>query len=296
MQLRNILAVIEKADPEVYEKLSPRRQILKSFASKVAVASLPFAIGSLFKKAYGQTASTVVEVLNFALQLEYLEYTFYHYFNSLSYIPSGDQAAFLTIAGHELEHIDFLTSAITGASGTIKYPPGVTATKPYVPTNYDFTAHGLFDNIYTNYQTFLWVAQIFEDTGVRAYKGQGANLHTLNAPSVLASALQIHSVEARHASHIRTIRYKLGNAVKPWITQSQSDILASSLQNAAIKGAYNAEDNTIQPVPGGTDITTLKGYSGTVSIAAATEAFDEPLNASAVAAEVQPFVNYTLSF
>jgi hypothetical protein len=61
--------------------LNPRRAAIKnitSFGSKVAVAAMPFALGTLFKKAYGQTPSSVVDVLNFALTLEHLEAGFYN--------------------------------------------------------------------------------------------------------------------------------------------------------------------------------------------------------------------------
>jgi hypothetical protein len=53
---------------------------------------------------------------------------------------------------------------------------------------------------FTDYQQFL---HRFEDTGVRAYKGQAANL--MSKPDLL-TALQIHSVEARHASEVRRLR------------------------------------------------------------------------------------------
>jgi hypothetical protein len=51
--------------------------------------------------------------------------------------------------------------------------------------------------VFTNYETFKAVAQAFEDTGVRAYKGQAPALLPYDA--VLQAALTIHSVEARHA-------------------------------------------------------------------------------------------------
>jgi rubrerythrin len=57
---------------------------------------------------------------------------------------------------------------------------------------------------FTDYQQFLALAQAFEDTGVRAYKGQAANL--MSKPDLLTAALQIHSVEARHASEVRRLR------------------------------------------------------------------------------------------
>ena len=47
------------------------------------------------------------------------------------------------------------------------------------------------------------LAQAFEDTGVRAYKGQAGNL--ISNSAYLTAALQIHSVEARHASYIRDL-------------------------------------------------------------------------------------------
>jgi hypothetical protein len=52
------------------------------------------------------------------------------------------------------------------------------------------------------YAQFLALAQAFEDTGVRAYKGQAANLISTD---LLTAALQIH-VEARHASEVRRLR------------------------------------------------------------------------------------------
>ena len=82
MNLLNIIEEINTADPEFQDRISPRRAAIKnitSFGSKVAVAALPFAFSTLFKKAYGQTATVPVnDVLNYALKLEYLEAAFYN--------------------------------------------------------------------------------------------------------------------------------------------------------------------------------------------------------------------------
>jgi hypothetical protein len=81
MNIVNILEEIEKVDGEIYERLSPRRTAMKSFfnmGKKISLAAMPLALGSMFQKAYGQTTlpAAVVDVLNFALSLEYLEYHF----------------------------------------------------------------------------------------------------------------------------------------------------------------------------------------------------------------------------
>jgi len=275
MNILNILEEIEKVDGEVYERLSPRRAAMKhfyGFGSKVAVAAVPLALGSMFKKAYGQAGSTsVADVLNFALTLEYLEYYFYQQGVATSgLIPSGaPTGAITTIRDHELAHVNLLKGALTGLGVT---PVAFTA------ANFDYTAGGTFGTVFTNYPTFLAVAQAFEDTGVRAYKGQAGNL--MSAPSVLQTALQIHSVEARHASHIRQMRKAPAGggvtALKPWITGANDSGVPQ------VAPVYNGEDNIVQ---GGVTITSLG-----VSVSAATECFDEPLTMAEVNAIASLFI------
>lgn len=270
MNFGNILNEIEKVDPEVFEKTSPRRDIFKSFGSKVAVAALPLALGSMFKKAYGKTTADVISVLNFALTLEYLEAKFYNtaLLNAALFPNATAKGAIQTIANHENAHVAFLKTAISSSGGT-----------PVAEPVFDFTAKGTFPVVFTDYATFLAVAQTFEDTGVRAYKGQAGNLMTNN--DVLTAALQIHSVEARHASHIRQMRKANGfGDVKPWITGNDSGIASS-----AVQPSYNGEEVTSQA---GIGIVGINGMA--INTAAATEAFDEPLTEAQVLAIVTPFI------
>src|SRR5699024_8417766 len=99
----------------------------------------------------------------------------------------------------------------------------------------------------------------FEDTGVRAYKGQAGNVQG-NA-TVLTAALQIHSVEARHAAVVRKIR-----GLNGWITQDQR----GDTMPEATQAVYNGEANTTQL---GVDVTTVT-EEGADDI---TEAWDEIL-------------------
>src|SRR5665213_2221031 len=281
MNLQNILSEIEKTDPEVYDRLDTRRDAMKSFAKtsgRIALAAIPFALGSMFQKASASPtgpSDIIIDTLNFALTLEYLESNFYIMAVASGVVPSGDALNGLTIIrDHENEHVAFLSTAITAAGGT---PVSFKA------TDFDFTAKGNFPNVFTDYGTLLAVAQTFEDTGVRAYKGQAPNLISNN--DYLTAALQIHSVEARHAAHIREMRKAVGLLVpagvnvKPWITLNQSGI-----GSAAVQAGYDGEENVVQA---GVTITNIGGFP--ISAAAASEAFDEPLTKDQVTAIVTPF-------
>lgn len=270
MNLYKILTEIEKTDPEVYEKLDTRRAAFQHFAGfgkKVAAAAVPLAFGAMFKKAYGQTSTSLLDILNYALTLEYLESEFYKAAvavaptGSAGFIPAGAPiGAITTIRDHEIAHVKFLTTAITGAGGT-----------PVAKPNFDFTANGAFADVFTNYQTFLAVAQAFEDTGVRAYKGQADKI---SDNAILTAALQIHSVEARHAAHIRRMRNQKG-----WITGKDGGNMP-----AATQPVYNGEENVNQA---GVNTATLAGSSNDIG----TEAFDEPLDMATVLTIVDPFIN-----
>jgi hypothetical protein len=268
MNIHNIINEIGKADPEVYERLDSRRGAMHSFVKiggKLALAAIPFALGGMFKKAYGQSTGNIADVLNYALTLEYLEAEFYTMGAASGVVPAGTPAvgAINTIRDHENAHVTFLKTAITSIGAT-----------PVAKPTFDFTAGGAFGNVFTNYDTFLAVAQTFEDTGVRAYKGRAGELMSNNA--VLTAALQIHSVEARHASHIRQMRKARGANLKPWITGKDTGGIG-----AAVQASYDGEELTTQA---GVNIAQI------VSANAASESFDEPLTAAQVLAIVDPFI------
>jgi hypothetical protein len=110
---------------------------------------------------------------------------------------------------------------------------------------------------------------------VRAYKGQAGNLMAAEDKPLLEYALQIHSIEARHASVVRRLLNTRGFVVgtKGWITLAQGSPAA----------VYAGDDNLIQ---GGVNLTGLAGKSNE----AISEAFDEPLTKDAVLAIAGPFI------
>lgn len=290
MNFKHIFTEIEKVDPDVYERLDTRRNAMKEFsgiAGKLTLAALPIALGSMFKKAYGQTSTGIYGILNYALRLEYLEDAFYkaglaaEASSAFAFPSAAAKTAIQTISTHEAAHVNLLKGAITQGGATAQ-----------TVENYDFTGSkngaraALFPGVFTNYGMFLAVSQALEDTGVRAYKGQAADPALMANNDVLTIALQIHSVEARHASHIRQMRkaanllVPAGVTVKPWITLNQSGIDSPNAQ-----GSYNGEELTTQAT-----ISIVNINNQTVSANAASEAFDEPLTKDEVLAIAGNFI------
>jgi rubrerythrin len=266
-------SITASLDPEMMAPLVSRREAITKGASAssklmaaLALGSVPVTLGALARDVYGQAPADVLDVLQFALTLEYLEADFYtRGVAAAGLIPSADAVIFTTIRDHENAHVTALRALITGKGAT----PGA---KP----NFDFTAKGAvagFNFGSTQYPVFQALAQAFEDTGVRAYKGQAGRL--INDKAVLTAALTIHSVEARHASEVRRLRGKKG-----WITSNSRDDLPAFAQPI-----YDGEDNVTQA---GLNITALgTGNGGTAGV---TEAFDEPLTKAQVLAIVTPFL------
>jgi hypothetical protein len=271
MNFANILHSIAGTDPEFYERVSPRRRIISNWLPKVALTTLPLALGGLFTKAYGKQTGLISDTLNFALKLEMLESRFYETaLTKPGLIPGSDLSAIQLLSANETAHRSFVRNMIIGLGAT-----------PINEPAFDFTGGnglgtGPFADVFFNYSTFLALSQTFEETGVRAYKGSVPNLTSDN--DVLQAALQIHSVEGRHAAMLRRMRYlNHDTAAMPWITQAQSGI--ASMPTG---GTWAGENNTIQA---GIDITTLGSSADT-----ATEAFDEPLDQAAVEAIIDPFI------
>lgn len=253
MNIFQIFSDIEKIDGDATERLSfySRRYFLRKGTKAATAAALPLALASVTQEAFAQSTE-VQEVLNFALTLEYLEDEFYKKALSSSLSFGGDRPVFEQISKHEDAHVKLLKSALGSAA----------VAKPSM-----FKFEEVFPGVFSDYQTFLIVSQAFEDTGVRAYKGQAPKLYK---QAVLTTALQIHAVEARHAAEVRRIREG-----RVWITKNEPD--------GAPAAVYAGEENVVQKV----DVTKLgPGFSDIV----VSEAFDEPLTKEQVLAIVSPLI------
>ena len=146
------------------------------------------AVGPFVKEAIAQQAAQEgggdVDILNFALTLEYLESAFYEMAGKQVKGLKGDVKELTAqLAKDEKEHVDFLTSAISDAGGQPTKAPAVD-----------------FADAFKDEMSFLKLAQTFEDTGVSAYNGAGPALQNKDFLSAAGTIVQI---EARHAALIR---------------------------------------------------------------------------------------------
>jgi rubrerythrin len=136
-------------------------------------------------------AASDVDILNFALTLEYLESAFYAEAVSGGKLSGEAKKFAAVVAKDEAAHVAFLKGAL-GAKAVKK------------PT-FDFKGTT------AKQATFLKTAMVLEDTGVSAYAGAAPMIAN---KKTLAAALSVHSVEARHAAWVRDLLYA-GKSVKP---------------------------------------------------------------------------------
>lgn len=141
----------------------------------------PFVGGALAQGGKGD-----IDILNYALTLEYLEAAFYA--RALGSVNMSRDVRTLAeeIGSNEEEHVDALKAAVESAGGTPVKKPGLS-----------------FGGAFANEKTFLRFANIFEDTGVSAYNGAAPMIRSAD---ILAAAGSIVQIEARHAALIRMQR------------------------------------------------------------------------------------------
>jgi len=154
-----------------------------------SLAGLSMAAPALQKRQAAPAGVNDGVILNYALTLEHLEKNFYNEglqkFTQDDFEDAGLDASFYNnlqeIASDEKTHVDFLTTALSGA--------GVTPTKE---CKYAFG--------FNDVKTFLAIANVLEGVGVSAYLGAAQYIAN---KAYLTAAGSILTVESRHSAYIR---------------------------------------------------------------------------------------------
>ncbi|HEX6781914.1 MAG TPA: ferritin-like domain-containing protein [Solirubrobacterales bacterium] len=159
-----------------------RSEVLAKGALAVGSVYGALAVGPYVRRALGASMmGGDVDILNFALTLEYLEAKFYAEAKGRVKADKELMSLIDLLAEDEQQHVDALAATVKQLGG-----------KPVTEPKFDFP--------YSGKSGFLRLAQTLEDTGVGAYNGAGP---MIESKEVLAAAGGIVQVEARHAAAIR---------------------------------------------------------------------------------------------
>ncbi|KAF2736193.1 hypothetical protein EJ04DRAFT_598202 [Polyplosphaeria fusca] len=133
---------------------------------------------------------TDIDILQYALTLEHLEYAFYRdgiakFNSSQQFADAGFRGSFFKnineVLYDEKTHVDFLTGAISKLGA-----------KPVAECTYSFP--------YTDVKSFVGLASVLEGVGVTAYLGAAASIVD---DTYLTAAGSILTVESRHSAYLR---------------------------------------------------------------------------------------------
>ncbi|MER3329103.1 MAG: ferritin-like domain-containing protein, partial [Candidatus Kapaibacterium sp.] len=140
MKLENLVTDIQS---KVEDNNKSRREVIGDIGKmglSAALAAIPFGLATITTplqvKAQG---SGVIDILNFALTLEYLEDEFYRKGVESGIFSGSELIVIQQISKHEKAHVDLLRGAISGSGGT-----------PVSKPTFDFTAGGAFGDVFSN--------------------------------------------------------------------------------------------------------------------------------------------------
>ena len=199
---------------------------------------------------------TDIDILNFALTLEHLEAAFYNQgltrfsasdFTGASFVPLVGSLIgatlfdnFKAIRDHENVHVETLKTTIRSLGGV-----------PVDPCQYNFG--------YTNFDGFVAVATLLENTGVMAYNGA---LGMIQSPALRTAGATIATVEARHAAYLNLISLTIPFPAAFDMGKTMQEILAAAAPfiTSCVSTPGAGGGATTKAVAGPKDASTIQQF------------------------------------
>lgn len=218
-----------------------RRDFVRGELNQISPSQALSALNNRWSLAAVGDFSSDIDVLNYALTLEYLEAAFYVQGNSAGLLSGTEKEYLAKIQSDEEYHVTAITGVITKLGGTPVAKPGV-----------DFGA--AFDSR----MSFLTTSHTFENVGVGAYLGAAGYIKD---KSILQAAAGIFGVEARHAAVVGNLlglaaeggvysgafekpiaKATVLAAVKPFLTSQMGTVPSGSVDTGG--GSASAKSET----------------------------------------------------
>jgi hypothetical protein len=296
-----------------------RRKMLTLGASSLAAMVL----GASATKAEAATvAYTDTDILNFALNLEYLEANFYYLaafgttidvanaastaasapqisltgtVGTAGTVSGGSKVPFSTItvgsyavetAIEEAKHVQLLLTAL-GPTVAVAQPAINLGTSFQTLATVAQIPNGAAFSPYASDETFLVGAYVFEDVGVTAYHGAAP---LLTSSANLTTAAGILSVEAYHAGLIRTTI----NYLDPTATgiASYTNLISTLRAKLSLAGLLGATASAFDPNPDDYGLATFNVSIGSSANVTATRLTDaNPANVVAFSRNTTQVLN-----
>lgn len=158
-----------------------RRDFVQGRTQQVSAPLALEALNTRWGLAAAADFGSDIDVLNYALTLEYLEAAFYQQGNAAGVLPDATEKGYLAqIQKDEEAHVAAISATVTKLGGT-------PVAKPMVN----------FGDAFSSREKFLTTSHTFENVGVGAYLGAAGFIKNKD---VLVAAASIFGVEARHAA------------------------------------------------------------------------------------------------
>ncbi|MFC4637457.1 ferritin-like domain-containing protein [Deinococcus hohokamensis] len=261
------------------ESLTSRRQVLRGLGLAGVGVALTACAPSLTPRQ--DKPNMDVAILNFALNLEYLETAFYLAATGrLAELRGlGGDAPITLLAGqtglspmtfqtdsirdfanelasNELTHVRFLIATITALGGTPIPRPALDAGPAFQAAVAAATGGKVTDfNPFANEVSFLLASHTLEDVGITAYKGASPLIRDRKPGGVLEQAAGILAVEAYHMGSTRYQLYKRrALEAAPGFTVAAMSQAISDLRDQ-LDGPGDKDQGIAQPIrPGESNI------------------------------------------